>query len=84
MRSLSYYLSVIARHTLEKVSHSLLAEQNIQLLHTLRDIIDQLDNTEYTATKAPYYNSSIGAHTRHILDHYLDPTPADVLRLIYH
>ena len=48
----------------------MLAEQNIQILHTLRDIIDQLDNVEYTATEAPYYNSSIGAHTRHVLDHY--------------
>lgn len=54
-----------------KVSNSLLAKQNTQILHTLSGIIDQLDDAEYTGTKAPYYNSSIGAHTRHILDHYL-------------
>ena len=49
----------------------MLAEQNIQALHRLRDIIDQLDDREYTATHIPYYSSSIGAHARHILDHYL-------------
>ena len=53
------------------MSTPLLAEQNIHTLNSLRDIIDQLDNGEYTATDDQYYRSSIGAHVRHILDHYL-------------
>ena len=49
----------------------MLAEQNIHILHCLHDIIDQLDSCEYTATDDHYHSSSIGAHVRHILDHYL-------------
>ncbi|UTW45323.1 DinB family protein [bacterium SCSIO 12696] len=50
---------------------NILVDQNILILHSLRTIISQLDDTVYTATHDTFYSSSIGAHTRHILDHYL-------------
>ena len=45
--------------------------KNISILHNLRTIIGELDDSTYTATHEAFYPSSLGAHTRHILDHYL-------------
>lgn len=56
---------------LKNQQQNVLVDQNILILHSLRAIISQLDDTTYTATHELYYSSSIGAHTRHILDHYL-------------
>ncbi|MGS2723944.1 DinB family protein [Porticoccus sp. GXU_MW_L64] len=56
---------------LKNQQQDLLVDQNILILHSLRTIISDLDDQTYTATREPYYSSSLGAHTRHILDHYL-------------
>ena len=49
----------------------MLTEQNIELLLRLETLIESLSADEYTSTDAPVYPSCIGAHTRHILEHYL-------------
>ena len=56
---------------MSKHTPNLLIEQNSLILHSLRNLLDELDDATYTATHDVLYSSSIGAHTRHILDHYL-------------
>lgn len=43
--------------------------QNIELLAQLADIVRHLDDAEYTV-QIRLFESSIGAHVRHITDHY--------------
>ena len=52
------------------MSSCLLIEENLYLLVRLRDTLAQLTPAQYTAVEHRWHNSSIGAHTRHVLDHY--------------
>ncbi len=48
----------------------MLNQENIFLLQRFTQIIEALDDSQYTHTDPALYNSSIGAHVRHVLDHY--------------
>lgn len=48
----------------------MLNQENIFLLQRFTQIIEVLDDSQYTHTDPVLYNSSIGAHIRHVLDHY--------------
>ncbi len=52
------------------MSSCLLIEENLHLLYRLRDTLAVLSAEQYTAVEHRWHNSSIGAHARHILDHY--------------
>jgi hypothetical protein len=48
----------------------LLQQNNCFLLNRFLSIIASLTDSQYLLDKQPLFNSSIGAHTRHVLDHY--------------
>lgn len=48
----------------------LLQQDNCFLLRRFLTIIESLTDGQYLLDKQPLFNSSIGAHTRHVLDHY--------------
>lgn len=47
-----------------------LVQLNIEFLRQGRALLEQLDDETYTACDPPVYNSGIGEHMRHILEHY--------------
>ncbi|NNF03956.1 MAG: hypothetical protein HKN17_05780 [Rhodothermales bacterium] len=47
-----------------------LVQLNIEFLRQGRTLLGQLDDQAYTACDPPVYNSGIGEHMRHILEHY--------------
>lgn len=47
-----------------------LVQLNIEFLRQGRGLLEQLDDETYTACDPPVYNSGIGEHMRHILEHY--------------
>lgn len=47
-----------------------LVRLNIEFLRQGRTLLEQLDDETYTACDPPVYNSGIGEHMRHILEHY--------------
>lgn len=47
-----------------------LVQLNIEFLRQGRSLLEQLDDDTYTACDPPVYNSGIGEHMRHILEHY--------------
>jgi uncharacterized damage-inducible protein DinB len=49
---------------------TLLQQDNCFLLRRFLTIIESLTDSQYLLDKQPLFNSSIGAHTRHVLDHY--------------
>jgi len=49
---------------------TLLQQNNCSLLRRYLTIIESISDAQYTLDNQPLFNSSIGAHTRHILDHY--------------
>lgn len=48
-----------------------LLAQNAAYLEQGAALLDRLDDAAYTRTQPPYYTSSIGAHLRHTLEHYV-------------
>lgn len=48
-----------------------LIQCNINTLLVARDMIHQLPADKYNHTERPYFESCIGKHLRHVLDHYL-------------
>ncbi|MGS2718726.1 DinB family protein [Eionea flava] len=44
---------------------------NIDILNTARDMIQHLPADKYNHVERPYFESCLGKHIRHILDHYL-------------
>lgn len=48
-----------------------LLDTNIKTLNSAASIIEELSREEYTKVYRPYFDSSLGKHLRHILDHYL-------------
>jgi len=51
-------------------STEILVQLNIEFLRQGRTLLEQLDDETYTACDPPVYNSGIGEHMRHILEHY--------------
>ena len=52
------------------MSSCLLIEENLHLLMRLRETLLTLSPDQYSSVETRWHNSSIGAHTRHVLDHY--------------
>lgn len=48
-----------------------LAEANIRFVRQGIALLESIDDGAYTRTAPPIYNSGVGAHVRHVLDHYL-------------
>jgi uncharacterized damage-inducible protein DinB len=48
----------------------MLTSVSINLLHQLRDLLTQLSPTDYARPLAVFNGSSIGGHTRHIIEFY--------------
>lgn len=48
----------------------MLQQNNCSLLRRYLTIIESINDHQYTLDNQPLFNSSIGAHTRHVLDHY--------------
>ena len=48
----------------------MLQQNNCSLLRRYLTIIESISDVQYTLDNQPLFNSSIGAHTRHVLDHY--------------
>jgi uncharacterized damage-inducible protein DinB len=48
----------------------LLIRDNIRFLHQGLDLLGRIDDDAYQHTSPPLYESNVGAHFRHILDHY--------------
>jgi len=48
-----------------------LIKDNIHFLEQGIDLLRDISDEQYVNTDSPYYRSGIGAHMRHILDHYL-------------
>ena len=48
----------------------MLQQNNCFLLKRFLTIIDSITDGQYLLDKQPLFNSSVGAHTRHVLDHY--------------
>lgn len=44
---------------------------NVQILNTAKEMIQQLPSDKYNHIERPYFESCLGKHIRHILDHYL-------------
>lgn len=44
---------------------------NIEILNTAKDMIRRLPADKYNHVERPYFESCLGKHIRHILDHYL-------------
>jgi len=44
---------------------------NLQVLDQLKELLVQLDNEAFTASIHLLYNSSLGKHTRHIIEFYI-------------
>lgn len=53
------------------MSTSQLASSNIDSLQTAANLLATLPGDMYTTIVKPYFESSIGKHVRHIIDHYL-------------
>lgn len=49
---------------------TLLKQENCYLLKRSIDIIKAITDSQYVLADQPLFKSSIGAHTRHVLDHY--------------
>jgi uncharacterized damage-inducible protein DinB len=47
-----------------------LLEQNIALLHQTRDLLATLASEKYDEPVPACFNSTVGGHLRHLLDHY--------------
>jgi uncharacterized damage-inducible protein DinB len=50
---------------------SILIQCNINTLAAAINVIKQLPADQYTQVNSPYFESCLGKHFRHILDHYL-------------
>ena len=48
----------------------MLQQNNCSLLRRYLTIIESINDHQYTLDNQHLFNSSIGAHTRHVLDHY--------------
>ena len=48
----------------------MLQQNNCSLLRRYLTIIESISDDQYILDNQPLFNSSIGAHTRHVLDHY--------------
>jgi uncharacterized damage-inducible protein DinB len=48
-----------------------LIDSNLQTLHTAAQLLKTLKNDQYSHIQRPHFESSLGKHLRHILDHYL-------------
>lgn len=46
-------------------------ESQLEIIAQGKTFLSTLTDTQYCAVKKPQFNSSAGAHMRHILDHYL-------------
>ncbi len=58
-----------SQHTQQNVSD--LIQANISALHSAKGIINSIPADKYNHVAAPYFESCLGKHMRHILDHYL-------------
>lgn len=47
-----------------------LIDANLHFLRQAAELVDQLEDTCYARCEPAFYNSSIGAHLRHCLEHY--------------
>jgi uncharacterized damage-inducible protein DinB len=50
---------------------SSLIQCNVQILAVASDMINQLPADKYNHVESPYFESCLGKHIRHIVDHYL-------------
>lgn len=48
-----------------------LVDSNLHTLAAARQLLEPLSGELYTQVQRPYFESSLGKHLRHILDHYL-------------
>ena len=48
-----------------------LIDSNISTLNAAADLLENLPAEHYAHVQQPYFESSLGKHLRHILDHYL-------------
>ena len=48
-----------------------LIDSNLSTLDAASELLEQLSADSYTQIQRPYFESSLGKHLRHILDHYL-------------
>ncbi|HMP77378.1 MAG TPA: DUF664 domain-containing protein [Kiritimatiellia bacterium] len=51
-------------------SCTILAEDNLAFLRQARDLVSRLSSSAYASTGHPVFGSGVGAHLRHVLDHY--------------
>ena len=51
-------------------SCTVLVEDNIAFLEQARDVVSRLAGAHYATTGHPVFGSGVGAHLRHVLDHY--------------
>lgn len=49
---------------------AILAEDNLAFLQQARDLVSRLSDEVYARTGHPVFGSGVGAHVRHVLDHY--------------
>ena len=49
---------------------TLLIKENIDVLQRFLNVIEVLSDSQYVNTDSSLYSSSIGAHARHVIDHY--------------
>lgn len=49
---------------------TLLIKENIDLLQRFLNVIEVLGDSQYVSSDSSLFDSSIGAHARHVLDHY--------------
>ncbi|MGK0289671.1 MAG: hypothetical protein ACI86H_001117 [bacterium] len=47
-----------------------LVEDNIHQLQEIINILQKITTTLYTNNKTPYFDSGVGQHVRHVIDHY--------------
>jgi hypothetical protein len=47
-----------------------LADDNLAFLQQSRDLVSRLSSDTYACTGHPVFGSGVGAHLRHVLDHY--------------
>lgn len=50
---------------------TLLIDSNLNTLQSAAELLQGLSPEHYTQIQRPYFESSLGKHLRHILDHYL-------------
>lgn len=50
--------------------HHLLTDENIGCLEQITELLEHLEDAPYSREAPPPFNSTVGAHVRHAVDHY--------------